>query len=137
MLPAITPLPGETVTRSLALIEKMGEGFDASGAEVEGPVEAVLGTVDPRRQGDDRAALDRPDHRKSGVGATEVWEIYNFTADAHPIHIHEVAFEVVNRQALLLDRKRKSGDPVAGDRRHPAAGAVGDGLQGHGDRVSG
>jgi bilirubin oxidase len=32
------------------------------------------------------------------LGSTEVWEIYNFTADAHPIHIHEVEFEVVNRQ---------------------------------------
>ena len=32
------------------------------------------------------------------VGATEVWEFYNATADAHPMHIHEVLFEVVNRQ---------------------------------------
>ena len=32
------------------------------------------------------------------LGATEVWEIYNFTEDAHPIHVHVVQFEVVNRQ---------------------------------------
>ena len=32
------------------------------------------------------------------VGDTEVWEIYNFTMDAHPIHIHQVAFEVVDRE---------------------------------------
>jgi len=37
------------------------------------------------------------------LGATEVWEIYNFTADAHPIHIHEVQFSVVNREPYLLD----------------------------------
>jgi FtsP/CotA-like multicopper oxidase with cupredoxin domain len=36
-------------------------------------------------------------------GATEVWEFYNATADAHPIHIHEVAFEVVDRQAIIID----------------------------------
>ena len=24
------------------------------------------------------------------VGDTEVWEFYNFTADAHPMHIHEI-----------------------------------------------
>jgi spore coat protein A, manganese oxidase len=36
-----------------------------------------------------------------GVGDTEVWEIYNTTADAHPMHIHELAFEVVNRQRLV------------------------------------
>ena len=27
-----------------------------------------------------------------------MWEIHNFTEDAHPIHIHELQFEVVNRQ---------------------------------------
>jgi bilirubin oxidase len=27
-----------------------------------------------------------------------VWELHNFTEDAHPIHIHEILFEVVNRQ---------------------------------------
>jgi spore coat protein A len=32
------------------------------------------------------------------LGATEIWEIHNFTADAHPIHIHEVQFQVVNRE---------------------------------------
>ena len=36
------------------------------------------------------------------VGDTEVWEIHNTTADAHPMHVHELAFEVVNRQGLLL-----------------------------------
>ena len=39
------------------------------------------------------------------VGATEVWEFYNVTADAHPMHVHEVTFEVVNRQNLLLDEE--------------------------------
>ncbi len=34
------------------------------------------------------------------LGDTELWEIYNFTADAHPIHLHLVGFQVVNRQAL-------------------------------------
>jgi spore coat protein A, manganese oxidase len=38
-----------------------------------------------------------------GVGDSEVWEIYNTTADAHPIHLHQVAFEVVNRQGLLVE----------------------------------
>ncbi len=34
------------------------------------------------------------------VGATEDWEIYNFTADAHPIHLHLVRFEVISRSAI-------------------------------------
>ena len=37
------------------------------------------------------------------VGATEIWEIFNTTADAHPMHIHEITFEVVNRQPILVD----------------------------------
>ncbi len=35
---------------------------------------------------------------------TEVWELYNTTADAHPIHIHETPFEVVDRQDLVVRR---------------------------------
>ena len=52
--------------------------------------------------------MDGPGHREPGVGDTEVWEFYNTTADAHPMHVHEVAFEVVNRQSLVLDA---NGDP--------------------------
>jgi FtsP/CotA-like multicopper oxidase with cupredoxin domain len=37
------------------------------------------------------------------LNSTEIWEIYNTTVDAHPIHVHLVAFEVVNRQALDPD----------------------------------
>lgn len=38
-----------------------------------------------------------------GDGATEVWEIYNFTADAHPIHLHLVRFEVIERTPIPND----------------------------------
>ena len=30
-------------------------------------------------------------------GATEIWELHNFTEDAHPIHVHLVQFEIVER----------------------------------------
>jgi FtsP/CotA-like multicopper oxidase with cupredoxin domain len=33
-------------------------------------------------------------------GQTEIWEIVNLTADAHPIHPHLVAFQILNRQAF-------------------------------------
>jgi FtsP/CotA-like multicopper oxidase with cupredoxin domain len=100
-LPAITPLPAKPVTkRPLALIEKAGVGFDEDGNEVEGPIEAQLGIVAngvwaEREWGD-------PVTENPAVGATELWEIYNTTADAHPIHIHEITFEVVDRQGLAL-----------------------------------
>ncbi|MGZ8605562.1 MAG: multicopper oxidase domain-containing protein [Actinomycetota bacterium] len=65
------------------------------------------------------AVSENPD-----VGDTEVWEFFNLTADAHPMHIHEVAFEVVNRQALEIDPETE--EPVmpvrlTGDPRPPEA----------------
>ncbi|HEU5085893.1 MAG TPA: multicopper oxidase domain-containing protein, partial [Roseiflexaceae bacterium] len=33
-------------------------------------------------------------------GDTEVWEIVNLTADAHPIHLHLVQFQLMNRQNI-------------------------------------
>jgi FtsP/CotA-like multicopper oxidase with cupredoxin domain len=49
-------------------------------------------------------------------GATEVWGFYNATADAHPIHIHEIVFEVVNRQATSIneDARTVQGDTGSG-----------------------
>ena len=101
VLPAVIPLPVETVTRPLALIEKMGMGYDAGGNMVEGPLEALLGTVVGGSAVESLwmdAVTENP-----AVGATEVWEFYNTTGDAHPMHVHEVVFEVVNREGLLID----------------------------------
>ena len=109
VLPALTALPTETLTRQLALIEKAGLGVDASGAEVEGPIEALLGTVGPDIISPDTTEgvwTERmwmePVTENPEVGATEVWEFYNTTVDAHPMHIHETVFEVVNREGLVL-----------------------------------
>jgi bilirubin oxidase len=91
-LPALTPLGPADNTRQLSLNEEPSKfpGFD-------GPVEAELGTVDgagnPVHLGWDKPVTENP-----ALGATEVWEIHNFTEDAHPIHIHEVQFQIVDRQ---------------------------------------
>ncbi len=37
-------------------------------------------------------------------GTTEVWEIVNLTADAHPIHLHLVQFQLQNRQGFNTNR---------------------------------
>jgi spore coat protein A len=113
VLPGITPLPAATTTRPLALIEKASVGKDAKGQKVEGPVEAQLGTVEaglcvPRMWMD-------PVTENPTVGATEVWEFHNTTADAHPIHMHELTFEVVNRQGLRLDGDGEVVQPVEPD----------------------
>jgi FtsP/CotA-like multicopper oxidase with cupredoxin domain len=100
-LPPLTPLPAATSTRRLALLEKVSEFFE------DAPVEAQLGTVsgDPNTGAGTWVALgwEEPISENPAPGATEIWEFYNATADAHPIHIHEIAFEVVDRQAILID----------------------------------
>jgi len=43
---------------------------------------------------------------------TEIWEFYNVTADAHPLHIHQVNFQVLGRYLLT---ETSAVDPTAGD----------------------
>jgi spore coat protein A len=95
----------------------------AGGGEPFGPKEALLGTVDlTDPDGATGTGLKWTDttgaslpvnvQLQSGatltvnvtenpiVGDTEEWEIYNFTADAHPIHLHLVRFQVMGREAI-------------------------------------
>ena len=44
------------------------------------------------------------------LGDIEDWEIYNTTADAHPIHLHLVHFQVLNTQKFNV-KKYVPGDP--------------------------
>jgi len=37
-------------------------------------------------------------------GDTEIWEIVNLTADAHPIHLHLTSFQLMNRQNFDLKK---------------------------------
>jgi spore coat protein A, manganese oxidase len=103
-LPALAPLSVETVTRRLALLEKMSPDF-----EEEAPAEALLGTIegDPNDGGGvwTEHLWMAPVTENPAVGATEVWELYNATGDAHPMHIHQVHFEVVDRQEILVNEE--------------------------------
>src|ERR671911_731420 len=93
-LPAIGALPAPARYRPLALIELMSDVHD-------GPSEAVLGTVNANGEATHQMWSDAVSENPS-AGDTEVWEFHNFTEDAHPMHIHEVAFEVVNRQEITF-----------------------------------
>jgi FtsP/CotA-like multicopper oxidase with cupredoxin domain len=112
MLPAITPLPAATVTRPLALLEELSAYF------ADAPAAAMLGTVasDPNLAPGvwtKRLWMD-PVTENPALGATEVWELYNATVDAHPMHIHEVAFEVVGRQAIFVDETTQQVQVASG-----------------------
>ena len=107
-LPPIAALRGGA-TRRLGLIEELS-GFTEPPEEFEdAPVSAHLGTVDAdptdgaaawTAYGWDDGITENPQ-----VGNTEVWELYNATADAHPMHIHEVLFQVVDRQPIVVDEE--------------------------------
>lgn len=113
-LPAILPMPAATVTRRLALIEQMGMGRGADGEEIEGPVEAALGVLD--KEGNAvRLEWSSPVSENPAVGAVEVWELYNTTGDAHPMHVHETVFQVVDRQALKSDEEGELEVPLTLD----------------------
>ena len=105
-LPAIAPLP-------------RGERYPAAGvARASSPPSSLI--LRPKLcsalvAGDPKTApsiwtkrlwMD-PVTENPAVGATEMWEFYNATADAHPIHIHEIAFQVINRQAIFVNEAQQ------------------------------
>jgi FtsP/CotA-like multicopper oxidase with cupredoxin domain len=62
------------------------------------PKAAVLGT---NGSGGGNVQLwSDPLRQNPELGATETWEMWNWSADAHPIHLHLVKFKVVNREAF-------------------------------------
>ncbi|WP_448192596.1 multicopper oxidase domain-containing protein [Azospirillum sp. sgz301742] len=52
-------------------------------------------------------------------GSTEVWEIYNNTADAHPIHLHQVQFQVLGKYRMA--DTDLNGDGYLGNDYDPSA----------------
>jgi FtsP/CotA-like multicopper oxidase with cupredoxin domain len=117
VLPAINPLPTATVTRRLALLEQLSEFFE------DAPAETLLGTVAGNPNVAPGAWTERmwadAVTENPAVGATEIWELYNATADAHPIHIHEIVFEVVNRQDIFVNEDAQTVQVVPGSAPTP------------------
>jgi FtsP/CotA-like multicopper oxidase with cupredoxin domain len=95
VLPPVLPLPLPITTRPLALMEEMSMYWD-------GPAAAMLGNVDPATGMAMHKMWADPVTENPNVGDTEIWEMHNFTADAHPMHVHEVVFEVVDRQPITF-----------------------------------
>lgn len=43
------------------------------------------------------------------LNAVEVWQVYNTTPDAHPIHLHLVAFQILSRQKFTATQNPATG----------------------------
>lgn len=103
-------------TRELTLNEVMGPG---------GPLEVLVnntkwmglrpGPTNPNNMdgvvnGGKKDGQDNPNYLTEwpNEGDTEVWEIVNLTADAHPIHLHLVQFQLMNRQNFNVNKYTKA-----------------------------
>jgi bilirubin oxidase len=107
-LPVPAPLGPEDLTRAVSLNEEESASiratedddgnvvFDCDTGEVFGPTSALLGTLNPDGSGNPLLWMDAITENPA-LGSTEIWEIHNFTEDAHPIHIHLIKFAVVKR----------------------------------------
>jgi spore coat protein A len=96
----VTPPTASSVTRRVLLYE---------GVDTFGRIRPLVGTLTPATgpsAGPFTAqalfwhslpVTEQPVH-----GTVETWEIFNTTADTHPIHIHEVLFSVLNRQPIAF-----------------------------------
>ena len=96
--------------RQLALVEIEGTG---------GPIEVLVNNTEwEGLTEDDRTPVPDsvPDGRgnylteRPNIGETELWEIVNLTMDAHPIHLHLVQFQLMNRQSFNVKNYRKLYD---------------------------
>jgi bilirubin oxidase len=82
-----SPALRATKTRPLTLNEIVS-------TVVDGPALAMLG------DGFGPIPFMDPITENPRVGTTEAWQIVNKTEDAHPIHLHQVQFEVVGRATV-------------------------------------
>jgi spore coat protein A len=110
------------------------------GLDEYGRLQPLLGVAEPTVDAagntvNGALAWHSPTTENPALNSTEIWEIYNATADAHPVHLHLVHFEVLDRQAFnaklipqpviqhngqvgqgfRLERIRLSGKPVESD----------------------
>jgi spore coat protein A len=94
-------------TRDLALYEYMENGHSL-GAKI------------------DAKGYDDPTSEIVKQNTVEIWRFINTTDDAHPMHLHLVRFQVVERQGFELQPfLRGEGLRFAGPRRSPSAGESG------------
>lgn len=82
----ITPPSQTGATRKLVLFE---------GLDDFGRLQPLLGTL-----GQGSLAWFEPISENPVLNDAEMWEIYNTTEDAHPIHIHLIRFLILNRESF-------------------------------------
>jgi FtsP/CotA-like multicopper oxidase with cupredoxin domain len=78
------------------------------GRDEFGRLQPMLGVAEPTRDVngnmvDGSLPWHMPITENPDLNSTEIWEIYNNTNDAHPIHLHLVHFEIQNCEEFTAD----------------------------------
>ena len=94
----IVPLQTELAPRKLILFETEDE---------YGRIMPILGTVDDGMLGFREELTENP-----ALNGTEIWELYNETMDAHPIHLHLVSMQLISRQKFVARINEENGKPA-------------------------
>ena len=84
--PDILPLEQTGATRQLVLFEGLDE---------YGRLQPLLGTL-----ADGSLSWFEPTTENPMLNDVEVWEVYNATMDAHPVHLHLVTFQILSRESF-------------------------------------
>jgi spore coat protein A len=111
-LPAVylQTLPPTPQTQAPARIKTLNEGFDSRGRLMQ-----MLGS--PHAS----SYLSTPTDI-AARGETQIWQIYNLTADTHPMHWHLVNVQVVRREAWQFESEGRPVlplQPIPGSARPP------------------
>jgi spore coat protein A len=91
----------------------------AEGQDEYGRIKPMLGTV-----ADGPLGWDAPITETPRSGDVEIWSIANATEDAHPVHLHQVFFQVLDRQkfdAAKFEAGKQSTLRLTGARTAPPA----------------
>lgn len=78
----VTPPPVTTPVRTVSLVE------------IVDLYQRIMPTIDGR------GFLDYGVSELPILNVTEQWDIVNTTVDAHPMHLHQVAFQLINRETI-------------------------------------
>lgn len=90
------------------------------GVEEYGRVTPMLGKAEPgtiTTDDEDVAAnfgplsYNAPVTETPLLGSTEQWNLFNFTADSHPIHVHLVLYQVVEKHEIFFQDEDENGIP--------------------------
>ena len=99
--PPSIPLPACADLRSLVTPAMLKNTRRAFLNVIQGPHGPIMLTLSNQRWMDKITETPR-------VGSVEIWEIMNLARDLHPIHLHLIQFQLLNRQAFDVKAYKKA-----------------------------